>query len=170
MSLRLHRFPLSHFSEKGRALLDFKKLDYEIVEHQLGIPQFGIYRLSGQRQVPVLDHDGTIVPDSTEIALYLEKTFPDGRALLPSDEETRRDALDLEERLDRVFGFSAVIVWFAWAAENDPKIGDWLSLEAWGLPAFGGKLLAGAFRNAQNLKGLRRFNEKALVSKLHIDG
>ncbi len=162
MSLRLHRFPLSHFSEKGRALLDFKKLDYEIVEHQLGVPQLGIYRMSGQRQVPVLDHDGTIVPDSTEIALYLEKTFPDGRSLLPEDEDVRRDALDLEERIDRVFGFSAVLVWFAWAVENDPKIGEWLSLETWGLPTFGGKLVAAAVRNAQNLAGLRRTNEKAL--------
>ena len=162
MSLRLHRFPLSHFSEKGRALLDFKKLDYEIVEHQLGVPQLGIYRMSGQRQVPVLDHDGTIVPDSTEIALYLEKTFPDGRSLLPEDADRRRDALDLEERIDRIFGFSAVVVWFAWAVENDPKIGEWLSLETWGLPMFGGKLVAAAARNAQSLTGLRRTNEKAL--------
>jgi glutathione S-transferase len=162
MSLRIHRFPLSHFSEKGRALLDFKQLDYEVVEHQLGVPQVGIFRMSGQRQVPVLDHDGTIVPDSTEIAHYLEKTFPDGRALLAEDEATRKDALELEERIDRVFGFSAVVVWFTWATNNDPKIGDWLSLETWGLPPVGGKLLAAGFRRVQNVGSIHRTYEKAL--------
>lgn len=162
MALRLHRFPLSHFSEKARALLDFKQLDYEVVEHQLGFPQLGIYRMSGQRKVPVLDHDGKIVSDSTAIAHYLEETFPDGRRLLPADEGERRDALDLEERIDRVFGFSAVVVWFTWAMENDPKIGDWLSVEMWGLRPTGANLLAAGFRRLQNLQALRRNHDKAM--------
>lgn len=33
MAIVLHRFPLSHFSEKGRALLAYKRVDYRIEEH-----------------------------------------------------------------------------------------------------------------------------------------
>lgn len=116
--IKLHRFPLSHFSEKGRALLDFKELDYEIVEHQLGLPQLGVYRLSGQRKVPVIEHDSRVVSDSTRIALYLEEKFSDRRPLLPGVDAARREVLDLENRIDRVLGGAAPVAWF------DSIIGD----------------------------------------------
>lgn len=161
MTLRLHRFPLSHFSEKGRALLDFKQLSYQIVEHQLGVPQLGVYRLSGQRKVPVLEDGATVVSDSTEIALYLERTFADGRRLFPESEEQRRDAVALEDRIDRVFGYSGVVVWFDWAVNNDEKMAELLSLETWGLPRRGGALLAGVARRAGRQSYIKRWNEKA---------
>ncbi|WP_158921338.1 glutathione S-transferase N-terminal domain-containing protein [Acidisphaera sp. S103] len=40
-----------------------------------------IERLSGQRLVPVLVHDGVVVCDSWNIAIYLEDRFPDRPAL-----------------------------------------------------------------------------------------
>ncbi|XXX81038.1 glutathione S-transferase family protein [Sorangium sp. So ce134] len=104
MTIVLHRFPLSHFSEKARAALDFKGLEYRIEEHTPGPEQIAIYRLSGQRKLPVIEHHGAVVADSTEIALYLERTFPDRRRLLPEDPERRREVLELEARLDDTLG------------------------------------------------------------------
>ncbi|WP_437320422.1 glutathione S-transferase family protein [Sorangium sp. So ce385] len=104
MTIVLHRFPLSHFSEKARAALDFKGLDYRIEEHKPGPEQIAIYRLSGQRKLPVIEHDGAVVADSTEIALYLERTFPERRRLLPDDPEQRREVLALEAHLDDTLG------------------------------------------------------------------
>lgn len=108
MTITLHRFALSPFSEKARACLDFKGLTYTVVDHTPGPGQLAVYRRSGQRKVPVLEHDGAVVHDSTAIALYLEHAFPLGRggarALLPDDFTHRRAVLDLEDRLDDVLG------------------------------------------------------------------
>lgn len=106
MAVALHRFPLSHYSEKVRLALVLKGIDHLLVDHSIGVDQRKIYRLSGQRQVPVLEHNGDTVHDSTAIAMYLEHAYPpsSGRpALLPEDFIARREALDLEDRLDRAF-------------------------------------------------------------------
>lgn len=133
MAIKLHRFPISHFSEKGRALLDFKELDYEIVEHQLGLSQLAVYRLSGQRKVPVIEHDGKVVADSTEIALYLERTFPERRKLLPADEGRRRDVLELEDRLDRVFAIAGVVAWIDAIRDQPDMVARALGTEVYGV-------------------------------------
>lgn len=104
MSIVLHRFPLSHFSEKVRVMLDFKELDYRVVDHSPGPDQLAIVKLSGQRKVPVIEHEGSVIHDSTAIALYLEHAFPRARPMLPSDFVQRRAVLDMEERLDAVLG------------------------------------------------------------------
>ncbi len=119
MTIVLHRFPLSHYAEKARAALDFKGLEYRIEEHLPGPAQLAIYRLSGQRKLPVIEHDGAVVADSTEIALYLERTFPDRRRLLPEDPERRREVLALEEHLDDTLGKYAPRVWLRHALRED---------------------------------------------------
>lgn len=140
MSIVLHRFPLSHYSEKARALLDFKKLSFGIEEHQLGLPQLGIYRMSGQRKVPVIDDGGHIVSDSTEIALYLEERYPEPR-LLPADADARREVLALEAHIDSWMGRYAPVVWFDWLVREQPEeVRRLLEVEVWGVGK--GKLAA----------------------------
>lgn len=104
MTIVLHRFPLSHFSEKVRLMLDFKGLDYRVVNHSPGPDMLAIMRLSGQRKLPVIEHEGSVIHDSTAIALHLEHAFPHARPMLPADFVQRRAVLDLEERLDAVLG------------------------------------------------------------------
>lgn len=119
MTIVLHRFPLSHFSEKARAALDFKGLEYRIEEHLPGPDQLAIYRLSGQRKLPVIEHGSAVVADSTEIALYLERTFPDRRRLLPEDPEKRREVLALEAHLDATLGKYAPRAWLRHAPREE---------------------------------------------------
>lgn len=159
MTIVLHRFPLSHYSEKGRALLDFKKLPFRIEEHQLGLPQLGIYRLSGQRKVPVIDDAGRIVADSTEIALYLEERYPEPH-LLPADAAARREVLELEARLDRWMGSYAPVVWFDWLVREQPEeVRRLLQVEVWG--AGQGRLAAAAIRPLMRLSKARSIVKKS---------
>lgn len=123
MTIALHRFATSHFSEKARVCLDYKGLDYRIVERYPGADQLSLWRLSGQRKVPVIEHDGSVVHDSTAIALYLDHAFPDARPLLPADLAARREALDLEDRLDAALGPNAPVVAFD-HAQRDPAVRD----------------------------------------------
>lgn len=101
--LELYQFEMSQFSEKVRFLLDYKGLDYRKIEVTPGIGQVEVFQLSGQRQVPVLKDGSTVIADSTEIALYLERTYPD-KPLLPGDPVLRGQCLMMEEWADESLG------------------------------------------------------------------
>jgi glutathione S-transferase len=143
MPVVLHRFALSHHCEKVRVGLDYKAVDYTVVDHLAGPGQLAVYRLSGQRQLPVLEHDGVIVADSTEILLYLERAFPQRRPLLPRQEPRRREALDLESRLDDVLGRWVPRI-FARHAADDPRLVDLAIAHNLGFGGLGLRVARGA--------------------------
>ncbi|MEB3227382.1 MAG: glutathione S-transferase family protein [Synechocystis sp.] len=101
--LELHQFELSQYSEKVRLILDFKGLDYRKVEVVPGVGQLELLRLSGQTKVPVLKDGDTVIADSTEIALYLDRKFPEN-PLLPHDPVQRGQCLLMEEWADESIG------------------------------------------------------------------
>jgi glutathione S-transferase len=102
----LYQFELSHYTEKIRFILDYKGLPYRKIEVTPGIGQLEIYQLSGQRQVPVIKDGTSIVSDSTAIALYLDKKYPD-RPIIPSDPKLRGLCLMMEEWADESIGLNA---------------------------------------------------------------
>jgi glutathione S-transferase len=97
--LQLHQFRHSAFCEKVRLVLAVKDLPYSPVEVTPGLGQIGLFRLSGQRQVPVLVDGSTVIPDSTAIALYLEELQP-APPLLPADPLLRARVRLLEDWAD----------------------------------------------------------------------
>jgi glutathione S-transferase len=97
--LTLHQFRHSAFCEKVRLVLAAKRLSYSVVEVLPGLGQLDLFRLSGQRQVPVLVDGDQVVADSTAIALHLERSHPHP-ALLPSDPQLRARVLLMEDWAD----------------------------------------------------------------------
>lgn len=92
----LYQFPLSHFCEKARWLLDHKELDF--VAHNL-IP--GVHRAfaqlkTGQNTLPILKDQEHFIADSTQIALYLDRQYPE-HPLLRSEPLLKQQALDINE-------------------------------------------------------------------------
>ena len=85
--LELYQFELSQYSEKVRLILDYKQLEYRKIEVTPGVGQIELMQKSGSRQVPVLKDGSTYVAESTEIALYLERKYPE-RPILPTDSLT----------------------------------------------------------------------------------
>lgn len=104
--IELYQFELSHYSEKVRLILDYKGLAYRKIEVTPGIGQLDIFRMSGQRQVPVIKDGAEVIADSTAIALYLEKKYPD-RPIIPSEERSRGLCLMMEEWADESIGLNA---------------------------------------------------------------
>jgi glutathione S-transferase len=104
--LELHQFELSHYVEKVRLILDYKGLAYRKLEVTPGIGQIDLYRLSGQRQVPVLQDGTQIIADSTAIAEYLERQYPD-RPIIPTDPKLRGLTLLMEQWADESIGLNA---------------------------------------------------------------
>ena len=104
--LELYQFELSHYSEKVRLILDYKQLEYRKIEVTPGVGQIELMQKSGSRQVPVLKDGSTYVSDSTEIAMYLERKYPE-RPILPSDTLAKGQCLLMEEWADASIGLKA---------------------------------------------------------------
>ncbi|MGA7932934.1 MAG: glutathione S-transferase family protein [Kovacikia sp.] len=104
--LELYQFELSHFSEKVRLILDYKGLAYRKLEVTPGIGQIDLVRMSGHRQVPVLKDGSEFIADSTAIAEYLEKQYPD-HPLIPTDPKQRGLTLLIEQWADESIGLNA---------------------------------------------------------------
>ena len=90
----LYQFPLSHFCEKARWMLDHKELEYVAQNLVPGVHRAFAKLKTGQYKLPILlDHEKWIA-DSTEIALYLDQKYPE-HTLLRSDFKYRNQALEI---------------------------------------------------------------------------
>ena len=87
--LRIYRIPFSTNVERVSLALSHKGLDVEWVDVDPA-DRGPVERLSGQRLVPVLDHDGQVIADSTVILRYLETLEPEP-PLFPRDEARRAE-------------------------------------------------------------------------------
>lgn len=114
----LWQFTSSHFNEKARWALDFKRIPH--IRRSL-VPGFHvpvIKKMTGQTQVPVLKLNGAIVTDSSKIIEALECASPEP-PLYPAGEAERRRALELEDYFDEELG-PYIRRWFFYEAREYP--------------------------------------------------
>ncbi|MFI5299152.1 MAG: glutathione S-transferase family protein [Polyangiales bacterium] len=104
---RLYQFSVSHYCEKARWVLDYKRVDYEVIELFPGLHRKKLRRLGVPGSVPVyVDASGatpTVLGDSMDIALHLERTIAD-HPILPVDEADRAKVLAIARDLDHGAG------------------------------------------------------------------
>src|SRR3954447_12245059 len=110
----LWHLPISHFSEKVRWALDWKRIPHRRRVMPPGLHPFGGLLLTRGEQytMPVLAMEGRRIGDSTAIIGALEERFPEG-SLYPAD---KARALELEDWFDenvgpyaRQWGFNALL-------------------------------------------------------------
>lgn len=126
--MQLHQFRHSAFCEKVRLVLAAKGLDYSAVEVTPGVGQLELFRMSGQRQVPVLVDGPDVIADSTAIALHLERRHP-LPALLPADPQLRARVLLIEDWADTALAAGCRLALLQ-AAAGDPVLRTALLPEA----------------------------------------
>jgi len=90
--LRVYRIPFSTNVERVSLALAHKGLEVDWIDVDPS-DRSRVVRASGQQLVPVLDHDGRVLADSTVILRYLETLEPEP-PLFPKD-EARRAELEL---------------------------------------------------------------------------
>ena len=99
----LYQFPISHYCEKVRWVLDFKGMPYRI-HNQLPGPHMLVNRVrTGRSTVPILVEDGKAIRGSHAIALHLEAVGSSQR-LLPESPVTLAKLDELVRQYDRVIG------------------------------------------------------------------
>jgi glutathione S-transferase len=104
--LELYQFEASHYSEKVRLILDYKGLEYRKVEVTPGIGQVELFQMSGKRQVPVLKDGSETIADSTAIAEYLDRKYPE-KLIIPADPKLKGLCLQMEQWADETIGLNA---------------------------------------------------------------
>jgi glutathione S-transferase len=101
MNRTLYQFPISHYCEKARWLLDFKQLDYSVKNLLPPTHRFFTQLKAQSTSVPLVRDDKEWITDSTELAFYLDAKYT-LRPLLPSDPMLRSKAIMIESQADTV--------------------------------------------------------------------
>jgi glutathione S-transferase len=96
--LVLHQYQVSPFAAKVRRCLHFKSVPFEVVNYGLaGVGR--VRKLSAAGKAPVLEHNGRMIADSTDIIRHLEDCFPQP-AVFPADAGQRAMAHVFEDWAD----------------------------------------------------------------------
>ena len=106
--IELYQFEFSQYSEKVRLILDYKGLEYRKIEVTPGVGQIELLQKYGYSKVPILKDGETIVKDSTEIAFYLDRKYPE-RPLIPTNGLQKGQCLLTEEWADESIGLKGRI-------------------------------------------------------------
>ena len=158
----LWHIPISHFNEKARWALDYKKIPHR--RQVLGADYLiRAWRATGHGKLPILFLDGRAIGDSTHIIAALEQRYPEP-PLYPAAAAARERALALEDYLDEQLGPALRAVIVTPMFRDDPE----LALRA---------LLSGmpdqAYRNLRPLLRVfptfYRFRHKITDSRLEAD-
>jgi glutathione S-transferase len=98
----LWHIPLSHYSEKARWALDYKRIAHH--RRVLGADYLiRAWRATGRGKLPILWLDGRAIGDSTDIIAALEERYPEP-PLYPREAAARQRALALEDEFDEGLG------------------------------------------------------------------
>lgn len=99
----LWHLKVSHYNEKARWALDFKRVPHARRAVTPGRHRALAEKLTGAPTLPVLVVDGEAIGDSTRIIAELESRHPEP-ALYPADAAQRRRALEIEDFFDEELG------------------------------------------------------------------
>ncbi len=97
--MKLYGVPLSPFARKALLALEYKGLEYENVPTFPGDSSPEFRAISPLGKIPVLDHDGFTIPDTSVICRYLDRVAPEP-SLYPADPRQEARACWLEEYAD----------------------------------------------------------------------
>ena len=107
----LWQFKYSHYNDKARWALDFKRIPHTRRSLLPGAHIPRVLWMTGQKAVPVLVLDGQAIADSTRIIEALERWRPEP-SLYPQDPAERARAASLEEFFDEELGPHLRRTWF----------------------------------------------------------
>jgi glutathione S-transferase len=116
----LWHIPLSHYNEKARWALDYKRIAHH--RQVLGADYLiRAWRATGRGTLPILFLDGRAIGDSTHIIAALEERYPEP-PLYPRDVATRQRGLALEDYFDEQLGSALRAAIVTPLFQHDPDV------------------------------------------------
>ncbi len=118
--LVLHQFEISPFCDKVRRVLNYKRRPYETREVPPTETLVRLRRLNPIGKVPVLEHGSEVIADSSDIARYLDRVFPEP-PIYPNTARERALAHFLEDWADESLYFFEL--WLRFGVQENA--GEW---------------------------------------------
>ncbi|PPE72053.1 hypothetical protein C3942_20370 [Solimonas fluminis] len=115
----LWQFRFSMYPEKARWALDYKGVPH--VRHSLlpGPHAAQLLPRFGQKAMPILRHNGSVLKTSAAVVDYIEQAFPNP-PLYPSDKSECAQALEIQQRFDAEVGPPLHrAVFFEWLTDTE---------------------------------------------------
>ncbi|MFQ3323453.1 MAG: glutathione S-transferase [Pseudomonadales bacterium] len=102
-TITLHQYQASPFCAKIRRVLYYKFLSFDMVNYAL-LDISKVRKLSPIGKLPVLEHKGVFIADSSEITAYLDELTPD-KPLIPADSLQQAQVHIIEDWADESLYF-----------------------------------------------------------------
>jgi glutathione S-transferase len=117
--IKLYDSAFSPFARKVRMVLEFKGLDFEVVDGLLKANHDALKQVNGRIEVPALVDDGIVVVNSADIVAYLEHRYAKA-SVYPQSPAARVNARAWERTADSVIDPILVdISYWKWADRTD---------------------------------------------------
>jgi len=97
--IKVHGVSLSPFVRKVLLTLEYKGIDYDLSPVMPGSEDPEFRKISPLGKIPVLEHDGFFIADSSTICRYLDNIFPE-KSIYPDAPQDEARATWLEEFAD----------------------------------------------------------------------
>lgn len=165
----VHQYRISPFCDKVRRILHYKGIDYEVAEVPPSRTPW-IRRKNPAGKLPFIEHDGRVVADSTDIAHYLERTFPEP-AILPSGARQRALCHFFEDWADESLYFYEMRLRFTVPHNAERWLPELLWKEPSAVRALSGPIIPRLVGRQLNHQGLGRKPLERVLSDLeqHLD-
>ena len=161
----LHQNESSPFCDKIRRVIQYKHRACELREVPLHETVATLGGLSPAGKVPVIEHAGNVVADSSEIARYLEARFPEP-PLFPASARDRALCHVLEDWADESLYFFQM--WLRFAVRENAS--DWSRRSSRSEPPLlrlaAERALPTLMRNALRAQGLGRCRPEHVLDEL----
>jgi glutathione S-transferase len=167
--LILHQYHLSPFNEKIQRMLNHKGVPFE--ERYWRIAERGkILKISPTGKLPALEHDDTIVVDSTDMAYYIEQAFPD-KPLIPDDPKLRGILHAIEDWADESLYFYEMTLRFTTPGNGERNIPRLIAREGSFVQWLMKRVLPRVLRKTTHTQGIGRKNSEQLIidTRRHIE-
>lgn len=167
--LTLHQYNLSPYNEKIQRMLNHKGVAFEAKTWRVS-ERGKILRISPTGKLPALEHDGRIIVDSTDIAYYIEATFPD-KPLVPADAKLRGMMHAIEDWADESLYFYEMTLRFTTPGNRERNIPRLIANEGsflrWLMP----RLLPRLLRKITRAQGVGRKSRDQLLidTRRHVE-
>jgi glutathione S-transferase len=158
----LHQYHMSPFNQKIQRMLNHKGIPFE-QKYWLLAERGKVTQFSPSGKLPALEYEGEIICDSTDIAWFIEKTFP-ARPLIPETPEARGMVHVLEDWADESLYFYEMCWRFATGDNSGRNIERMVENESrfmrWLMP----RLIPGGLKKILANQGVGRKSQAQLES------
>ncbi|QGP80487.1 glutathione S-transferase family protein [Sphingobium sp. CAP-1] len=160
----LHQLEISPFCDKVRRVLAYKGLDYAV--HNVPMADLGkLKRLSPVGKVPILELDGRVLHDSSDICRALDLHTPQP-ALFPQDPQARALVHLLEDWADESLYFFEMTMRFTWPYDRKRWVSEILKYDNALMRRVARPLVPYLTRKQGTAQGLARRSEADILAEL----